>query len=203
MPEAFLYSLHRQPRLDPERCGRVPQIVRARVKPGFARDAVEVARHGARITPRARVGYVEREQQPVFFLTQPEREPGARLLGLVLAQMRHGGRRQRHVPAPLGRLRFLGLKDDSVALDAHQFERAGNGQAGAVQVHVLPPERKQFIAPRAGDEFDAALLDQMTPELVLRLDMIASELLELGRTKEAVRALRGALGRVSGYPFDS
>lgn len=35
---------------------------------------------------------------------------------------------------------------------------------------------------------------QMTPELVLRLDMIASEIPELGRTDEAVRALRGALG---------
>jgi len=44
-------------------------------------------------------------------------------------------------------------------------------------------------------EIDAALLDQMTPELVFRLDMIASELLELGRTNEAVRALRGALVR--------
>ena len=52
-----------------------------------------------------------------------------------------------------------------------------------------------FLGLSEGDEFDAALLDQMTPELVLRLDMIAAELLERGRTNEAVRALRGALIR--------
>ena len=54
-----------------------------------------------------------------------------------------------------------------------------------------------FLGLGAGDEFDATLLDQMTPELVFRLDMIASELLELGRTNEAVRALRGALIRAA------
>jgi len=52
-----------------------------------------------------------------------------------------------------------------------------------------------FLGLGEGDEFDAALLDQMTPELVFRLDMIASELLELGRTNETVRALRGAFIR--------
>jgi hypothetical protein len=52
-----------------------------------------------------------------------------------------------------------------------------------------------FLGLGDGEEFDGALLDQMTPELVFRLDMIASELLELGRTNEAVRALRGALIR--------
>jgi len=40
---------------------------------------------------------------------------------------------------------------------------------------------------------DAAPLDQTRPELVLRLDMIARELLELGQTSEAVRTLREAL----------
>ena len=34
----------------------------------------------------------------------------------------------------------------------------------------------RVLALGEGDEFDAALLDQMTPELLLRLDMIASEL---------------------------
>jgi len=53
-----------------------------------------------------------------------------------------------------------------------------------------------FLGLGEGEDFDAALLDQMTPELVFRLDMIASELLELGRTNEAVRALRGALIRL-------
>jgi hypothetical protein len=52
-----------------------------------------------------------------------------------------------------------------------------------------------FLGLGEGDEFDAALLDQLTPELIFRLDMIAAELLDLGRTSEAVRALRGALIR--------
>jgi hypothetical protein len=52
-----------------------------------------------------------------------------------------------------------------------------------------------FLGLGEGDEFDATLLDQMTPELVLRLDMVAAEFLELGRTNEAVRALRSALLR--------
>jgi len=38
---------------------------------------------------------------------------------------------------------------------------------------------------------DAALLDQMTPEIVFRLDMIAGELLEFGRTNDAVQVRRG------------
>jgi hypothetical protein len=33
-----------------------------------------------------------------------------------------------------------------------------------------------FLGLGQDDDFDAALLDEMTPELVLRLDMIASEL---------------------------
>jgi hypothetical protein len=52
-----------------------------------------------------------------------------------------------------------------------------------------------FLGIGEGEQFDAVFLDQMTPELIFRLDMIAAELLELGRTTEAVRALRGALIR--------
>lgn len=52
-----------------------------------------------------------------------------------------------------------------------------------------------FLGLGEGDEFDATLLDQMTPELVLRLDMMLAELLEFGRTQETVRALRVALVR--------
>lgn len=33
----------------------------------------------------------------------------------------------------------------------------------------------------------------LTPETVLRLDMIADQMLELGRTDDAVRAIRAAL----------
>lgn len=49
-----------------------------------------------------------------------------------------------------------------------------------------------FLGLGEDDEFDAALLDQMTPELVLQLDIIAAELLESGRTNDVVRALRVA-----------
>lgn len=52
-----------------------------------------------------------------------------------------------------------------------------------------------FLGLGQGDEFDAALLDQMTPELVLKLDVILTELLDFGRTQEIMRALRGALIR--------
>lgn len=52
-----------------------------------------------------------------------------------------------------------------------------------------------FLGLSDGDEFDAALLDQVTPELVLKLDMILADLIELGRNDEAVRALRGVLIR--------
>jgi hypothetical protein len=54
-----------------------------------------------------------------------------------------------------------------------------------------------FLGFGEGEEFDSAMLDQMTPELVLRLDMIASERIELGRSTEAVRALQTALSRSS------
>jgi hypothetical protein len=53
-----------------------------------------------------------------------------------------------------------------------------------------------FLGLGQGDEFNAELLEELTPEMVLRLDMIAAELLELGRTEEAVRALRSTLLRV-------
>jgi hypothetical protein len=43
--------------------------------------------------------------------------------------------------------------------------------------------------------FDVGVLDALTPEAVLRLDLIADQMLELGRTDEAVRALRAALIR--------
>jgi hypothetical protein len=49
-----------------------------------------------------------------------------------------------------------------------------------------------FLGLGDGDEFDASLLDQMTPELVLKLVMIASELLELER-----RTSRRILGAAS------
>jgi hypothetical protein len=47
----------------------------------------------------------------------------------------------------------------------------------------------------AEQDFDATILDALTPEAVLRLDIIADRFVELGRTDEAVRALRAVLIR--------
>jgi hypothetical protein len=47
----------------------------------------------------------------------------------------------------------------------------------------------------AGEDFDAAMLDALTPEVILRLDMLLEDLLQLGRRDEAVRALRAAVIR--------
>jgi hypothetical protein len=47
----------------------------------------------------------------------------------------------------------------------------------------------------AEQEFDAGALDSLTPESILRLDMIADQMLALGRTDDAVRAIRSALIR--------
>ena len=40
---------------------------------------------------------------------------------------------------------------------------------------------------------DVSVLDALTPETVLRLDLIADQMLELGRTDNAVRAIRAAV----------
>jgi hypothetical protein len=41
--------------------------------------------------------------------------------------------------------------------------------------------------------FDADMLDAITPEVILRLDMLLEDLLQLGRRDEAVRAIRAAV----------
>ncbi len=48
------------------------------------------------------------------------------------------------------------------------------------------------IGEREDFGFDFTFLDNLTPETVFILDMIAADLLELGRTKEAVSAIRRA-----------
>jgi signal transduction histidine kinase len=45
----------------------------------------------------------------------------------------------------------------------------------------------------AGEDFDAAMLDALTPEVILRLDALLEDLLQFGRRDEAVRALRAAV----------
>jgi hypothetical protein len=69
------------------------------------------------------------------------------------------------------------------------LEAAGQGPEPARQIMAA-------LLGIGGDEaFDATILDGLTPEAVLRLRLIADRFLELGRTDEAVRALRAALIR--------
>lgn len=94
------------------------------------------------------------------------------------------------------RRRAAALPDDgkrpaAIERVAHEVLSMTEGEQSAQVRRILAA----FLGLGEGEEFDAALLDQMTPELIFRLDMIAAELLELGRTNEAVRALRAALIR--------
>jgi hypothetical protein len=56
---------------------------------------------------------------------------------------------------------------------------------------------RQTLAALLGIEgsgdFDASVLDALTPEVILRLDMLLEDLLQLGRRDEAVRAIRAAV----------
>jgi len=62
-----------------------------------------------------------------------------------------------------------------------------------------PEPARKIMAALLGingeQDFDPDMLYALTPEAVLRLDLIADQILELGRTDEAVRALRAALIR--------
>ena len=78
---------------------------------------------------------------------------------------------------------------EKIALDVLADIPEGNQSAQVRRILAA------FLGLGDGDEFDAALLGQLSPELIFRLDMIAAQLLELGRTDEAVRALRAALSR--------
>jgi hypothetical protein len=53
---------------------------------------------------------------------------------------------------------------------------------------------RQMLAALLGigteDDFDIEMLNALTPEVVLRLDMLIENLLQLSRRKEAVQALR-------------
>jgi hypothetical protein len=44
-----------------------------------------------------------------------------------------------------------------------------------------------------GEDFDPSALEALTPEVILRLDMLLEDLLQLGRREDAVRALRAAV----------
>jgi hypothetical protein len=44
-----------------------------------------------------------------------------------------------------------------------------------------------------GGKFDASVLGVLTPEVILRLDMLLEDLLQFGRRDEAVRAIRAAV----------
>jgi hypothetical protein len=79
------------------------------------------------------------------------------------------------------------------------IEQAAREVLGTAQPGGELDAARQVMAALLGIEgdrgFDAAILDALTPETVLRLDMMLEELLQLGRRDEAVRALRAAIIR--------
>lgn len=81
-----------------------------------------------------------------------------------------------------------------------EFYARGNEAAREVLTLGEQPEPARmimaaFLGIGSEQDFDPSILDELTPEVVLRLDLIAHRMLELGRTDEAVRALRAALIR--------
>jgi hypothetical protein len=52
-----------------------------------------------------------------------------------------------------------------------------------------------LVGVREHGDFDPSILDQLTPEDVLRLDLIAGEIIDQGREQEALRAIRASLIR--------
>lgn len=75
-------------------------------------------------------------------------------------------------------------------------------QAAREVLETAGPQRepaRKIMAALLGiggeQDFDPGILDALTPETVLRLDMIADEFLELDPTNDAVQAVRTALIR--------
>ncbi len=52
-----------------------------------------------------------------------------------------------------------------------------------------------LVGLRHDGGFDASILDSLTPETVLQLDLIAGDVIDHGREKDALRAIRAALIR--------
>ena len=74
----------------------------------------------------------------------------------------------------------------------------------AQEVLKTTPEQepaRQILAGLLGigtdQDFDTSILGALSPETVLRLDMLAERMVESGRTDEAVRAIRAALIRLA------
>jgi hypothetical protein len=79
------------------------------------------------------------------------------------------------------------------------IERAAREVLGTAPIDQQENDARQIMAGllgiAEGQDFDASILDELTPEAVLRVDRILHEFLELGRTDAAVRAARAALIR--------
>lgn len=93
------------------------------------------------------------------------------------------------------RRRAAALPDDGKRPQAieHVAREALAGATDGDQADQVRYILASFLGLGEGEHFDSALLDQISPKLVFRLDMIASGLLDFGRTNEAVRALRAVL----------
>ena len=77
------------------------------------------------------------------------------------------------------------------------IERAARELLQAAEPGEERDRTRQILAALLGIEgggnFDASVLDSLTPEVILRLDMLLEDLLQLRRRDEAVRALRAAV----------
>jgi hypothetical protein len=77
----------------------------------------------------------------------------------------------------------------SLRSPAWDFTTAAVGE----ELEQTPRIFEGLLGIEDGANFDAKILDALTPEVILRLDALLDDLLQFGRREEAVRALRPAL----------
>jgi hypothetical protein len=95
------------------------------------------------------------------------------------------------------RRRAAGLPHDlpkPLAIEQAAREVLGTARPGE-EMDAVRRIMAALLGIEDGGAFDATLLDALTPQTVLRLDMMLEELLQFGRRDEAVRALRAAIIR--------
>lgn len=81
---------------------------------------------------------------------------------------------------------------------AQDVPRATAIQQAAMQVLQEPngPAERILVAllgMNDGDEFDVSILDALTPETIMRLDMLAGEVIDFGRADDLANAVAAAL----------
>src|SRR5947208_3589505 len=102
----------------------------------------------------------------------------ATFAGLLLHLRRRAARIPQSVPRP-------------AALE-QAVREAINGFPGWDKADAPTRILAAIVGIREGEDFDLTLLDQLTPEAVLQLDLIAGDIIDHGCEREAVRAIRAA-----------